>query len=284
MAGFRALNGANMDLDNIKRHWAEWAKAGVDLRATTKTGTIKRLEIAALVRAIRKNGMEGRQRTVLEAGCGNGQNCVALAAEFANFKFVGFDYVEAMVQSARLLAESNRVADRLSFVVGDMLDLAKCNLADSYDVVFTDRAIINLNTEERQMRVISALASRVASGGLLLLLENFVETYERQNDCRELLGLQRRTPAEFNRFLVGEHVKSLVCELGFDLVAIDDFGSLHDLLLYVLLPAVNEGQINYEHPLVAAATELCLELGSMEAEPFGRFGQNRLLVFQSPLR
>jgi len=273
-----------MDLDNIKRHWTEWAKAGVDLRATTKTGTIKSLEIAALVRAIRRSGMESRQRTVLEAGCGNGQNCVALAAEFANFKFVGFDYVDAMVQSARLLAESNGVTDRLNFVVGDMLNLAKCNLADKYDVVFTDRAVINLNTEELQLQVISVLAARVAPGGLLLLLENFVETYERQNDCRELLGLQRRTPAEFNRFLVGEHVKSLVCGLGFDLVTIDDFGSLHDLLLYVLLPAVNEGQINYDDPIVAAATELCLRLGSVEADLFGRFGQNRLMVFQSPIR
>ena len=272
-----------MDLDNIKRHWVEWAKAGVGLRATTKTGTIKSLEIAALVHAIRRSGMQDRRRSVLEAGCGNGQNCVALAREFVTFNFVGFDYIDAMVQSARLLAESNGVTDRLRFVVGDMLDLAKCDLADSYDVVFTDRAIINLNTEERQLQVIGALAARVASGGLLLLLENFVETYERQNDCRELLGLPRRMPAEFNRFLASERVESFVRGLGFDLVAIDDFGSLHDLLLYVLLPAISEGQINYDHPLVAAATELCLRLGSVEDDLFGRFGQNRLLAFQRPV-
>jgi SAM-dependent methyltransferase len=271
-----------MDLDNIKRHWVEWAKAGVDLRATTKTVTIKSLEIAALVRAIRRSGMQDRRRSVLEAGCGNGQNCIALASEFATFNFVGFDYIDAMVQSARLLAESSGATDRLRFVVGDMLDLAKCDLAHSYDIVFTDRAIINLNTEERQLQVIGALAARVAPGGLLLLLENFVETYERQNDCRELLGLPRRAPAEFNRFLASEHVESFVSGLGFDLVAVDDFGSLHDLLLYVLLPAVSEGQIKYDHPLVAAATELCLRLGSVEADLFGSFGQNRLLAFQRP--
>jgi SAM-dependent methyltransferase len=273
-----------MDLDNIKRHWIEWAKAGVDLRATTKTPTIKCLEVAALARAIRRGAMDNRQRSVLEVGCGNGQNCVALAGEFAAFEFVGFDYVDAMVQSARLLAERNGVADRTRFVVGDMLDFSRCDLADSYDIVFTDRAIINLNTEERQLQTIGALAARVASGGLLLLLENFVETYNRQNDCRELLGLPRRTPAEFNRFLVSEHVESSIRSLGFNLVAIDDFSSLHDLLLYVLLPAVNEGKINYEHPLVAAATELCLRLGSVEADLFARFGQNRLLTFQRPVR
>ena len=68
MAGFCALSGMTMDLENIKRHWTEWAKAGVDLRATTKTGTVKSLEIAALVRAIRRTGSESRQRTVSGGG------------------------------------------------------------------------------------------------------------------------------------------------------------------------------------------------------------------------
>jgi SAM-dependent methyltransferase len=273
-----------MDRDDIKRHWVEWAKAGVDLCATTKTATIKSLEIAALVRAIRRSSMDNRQRSVLEAGCGNGQNCVALANEFPAFNFVGFDYIDAMIQSARLLAERGGLANRTRFVVGDMLDLAKYDFAQNYDIVFTDRALINLNTEESQLQAIGGLAARVASGGLLLLLENFVETYERQNGCRELLGLQRRTPAEFNRFLAGERVEPFVRGLGFDLVAVDDFGSLHDLLLYVLLPAVNEGRIDYDDPLVAAATRLCLRLGSVEADLFGRFGQNRLFVFQRAVR
>ena len=165
-----------------------------------------------------------------------------------------------------------------------MLHIANCGLDESYDIVFTDRAIINLNTDERQLQAIGDLAARVAAGGLLLLLENFAETYEQQNNCRELLGLQPRVPAEFNRFLSGERVKSYLGGLDFELTAIDDFGSLHDLLLYVLLPAVNQGQIDYDHPIVAAATKLCLGLGSVEADLFGRFGQNRLMVFQRPLR
>jgi predicted O-methyltransferase YrrM len=267
-------------LGDIKQHWRQWANAGVDLRATTKAATIKRLEVAALFRAIRRSGMDNRPRKVLEGGCGNGQNCIALARELPNFTFDGFDYVDTMVQSAQRLAAASGFGERTRFVVGDLLDVAACDLLPRYDIVFTDRAIINLNTEERQLQAISSLASRVSPGGLLLLLENFSETYDRQNDCRELLGLPRRTPAEFNRFLSGERVKAHVRDIGFDLIALDDFGSLHDLLLYVLLPAVNDGRIDYDNRLVAVTADLCERLGSVEGNLFGSFGQNRLYVFQ----
>jgi predicted O-methyltransferase YrrM len=269
-----------MKLEDIKQHWRQWANAGVDLRATTKTVTIKRLEVAALVRAIRRSGMDNRPRKVLEGGCGNGQNCIALARELRYFTFDGFDYVNTMVQSARRLAATSGFSERTRFVVGDLLDVAACNLLPSYDIVFTDRAIINLNTEERQLQAISSLASRVSPGGLLLLLENFTETYDRQNDCRALLGLSRRVPAEFNRFLRGARIEAHMRDLGFDLIAVDDFGSLHDLLLYVLLPAVNDGRIDYNNRLVAATADLCEQLGSVEGDLFGSFGQNRLYVFQ----
>jgi predicted O-methyltransferase YrrM len=271
-----------MELEDIKRHWCKWAEAGVDVRATTKTTTIKRLEIAALARAIRRSGMDDRPCKVLEGGCGNGQNCVALAKELRQFTFDGFDYVDTMVQSAQRLAEACGCRDRTRFVVGDLLDVPGCDLAASYDIVFTDRAIINLNTEERQFQAITSLASRVSAGGLLLLLENFSETYGRQNDCRELLGLPRRTPEEFNRFLSGERAEAHVRGIGFELIAVDDFGSLHDLLLYVLLPAVNGGRIDYDHHLIAATADLCERLGSVEGDLFGSFGQNRLYIFQRP--
>jgi predicted O-methyltransferase YrrM len=272
-----------MELEDIKQHWRKWAEAGVDLRATTKTVTIKQLEIAALVRAIRRSGMDQHPCKVLEGGCGNGQNCIALARALRHFTFDGFDYVDTMVQSARSLAATSGFSDRTRFVIGDLLDVATCDLLPRYDIVFTDRAIINLNTEERQLQAISSLASRVSSGGLLLLLENFSETYDRQNDCRELLGLPRRTPAEFNRFLSGERVEAHVRGIGFDLIGVDDFGSLHDLLLYVLLPAVNDGRIDYDNRLVTAAAELCERLGSVEGDLFGSFGQNRLYAFQRPV-
>jgi folate-dependent phosphoribosylglycinamide formyltransferase PurN len=64
-----------------------------------------------------------------------------------------------------------------------------------------------------------------------------------------------------------------------DLVRVDDFGSLHDLVLYLLGPLVNSGEIDYDDPYVAAATDLSLAAPAGLRE-FGRFGQNRLLMFR----
>jgi SAM-dependent methyltransferase len=274
-----------MDLESIKQHWQEWAKAGVDVRATTKTPTIKALEIDALTRAIAAvgNSMNERLR-LLEAGCGNGQNCVALAQEFPNSQFDGFDYIEKMVESARLLAEQKGVSDRARFTVGDLTNPMRGELTSPYDVVFTVRAIINLNTPELQFQAIGELGSLVRPGGVLMLLENFVETYERQNDCREMLGLPRRSPASFNRFLDGGQLESFLSNAGFEIVTIDDFGSLHDLMLYVLLPSLNKGQIDYENPLIEAVTKLCKKMFENKSNLFGQFGQNRLFVFRKTIR
>lgn len=274
-----------MDLKEIENHWREWSKAGVDLRATTKTNTIKALEVDALARAIARHGTNNNAAArVLEAGCGNGQNCVALAKLFPNLEFDGFDYIEKMVSSARELANQAGVSERTKFSMGNLLEIFSSDIRGPYDVIFTDRAIINLNTEELQFKAIKSLCSLVRPGGVLLILENFVETYARQNDCREILGLDRRVPADFNTFLNGERMEAFIRNLGMELLAIEDFGSLHDLMLYVLLPSINQGKIEYDHPLVSAAAKLSVRLTEESANTFGSFGQNRLFIFRKLVR
>ena len=56
-----------------------------------------------------------------------------------------------------------------------------------------------------------------------------------------------------------------------------DFSSLHDLMLYVLLPCINGGAVEYNHPLINATTELLLN-SKIDCN-FGDFGQNRLFLF-----
>jgi predicted O-methyltransferase YrrM len=271
-----------MELADIRKHWEGSARqGGASLAATTRTSTIKRLEIDALGRAIKRFSAPGlAQLRVLEAGCGNGYNCLGLAAIFTAARFVGFDYVDDMVASAADLAAAGGVADRCSFARGDLLALGTDDgLGGGFDVVFTDRAIINLNSEPLQRRAVEGLAAKVRTGGLLLVLENFIETYEKQNQCRKALGLPAREPAAFNRFLSGESLLRWAAELGLAHLHTDDFGSLHDLMLYVLVPAANGGAVDYGHPLVEHATvvsEAALRSGD---NPFGSFGQNRLFVF-----
>jgi hypothetical protein len=137
--------------------------------------------------------------------------------------------------------------------------------------------VINLGAWTNQERSMEAMARRVTPGGLLLVLENAVETHAEQNRLRECLHLPPRPVAEYNRFLPDAAVREVLGRHG-SVVQVDDFGALHDLLLYVLIPATNGGTVDYSHPLVQAATDLSVAIQGQTAFP--AFGQNRLWVMK----
>jgi predicted O-methyltransferase YrrM len=263
---------------DVKRHWERLAQEhGTDLAATTKTSTIKQLELDALERAFRAAGIE--QGVVLEAGCGNGWNCLALAERFPQLRLTGFDYVPEMVASARAAAKESGREDLVRFEVGDVLEPGEAAaLSGPWDAVFTDRCLINLLDPELQCRALNALAERVRPDGAVIAIENSAATHARQNELRKLAGLPARKPPEHNRFVDDELLLAGV-EEQLELVAIDDFGRLHDLVLYVLVPMINGGEVDYDHPLVAAATQLALA-GADDFLDLAPIGQNRLYRFR----
>lgn len=273
-----------MDLDSIKQHWLNWAtEYGENLRATTKAPTIKQLEIAALARQINAHSQDSAPASMLEVGCGNGYNCHALAKDFPNSKITGVDYIPDMVAAANELKSKldSGTQDRLAFYEGDILHLNKLHvLNERYDVVFTNRCLINLNTPEKQLEGIDQLCQKLEQNGLLLLLENQVHTHSNQNHLRESLGLTPRAPAEFNLFMDQKAVLAHLASKGFEHIAEDNFASLHDICLYVLIPAINNGEVDYQHPLMQAVTQLCLNNPNMAAGELGNYGQNQLLVFR----
>lgn len=273
-----------MKTDEIKNHWIDWATAhGEHLNATTKTPTIKALEIDAFIRTIyRLVGTKDVHFKALEVGCGNGANCMALAQAFPNAAFDGVDYVAEMVESAKATrAKLGHGDDKLRFFNANVLDLsATAELYDAYDIVLTDRCLINLNTVKLQKEALTSIAKRIKSGGHLTMIENSIQTYNEQNKCRELLGLEPRTPASYNLFFDEREILPHLHTCGLTLLDIEDFGSLHDLLLYVLIPSTNGGTVDYAHPLVEAATTLSRATSQTTPGAFGRFGQNRLYVYR----
>ena len=265
----------SLAFEDVRRHWERWAKEfGTELRATTKTPTIKMLEIFALTQHI----PAGSQ--VLDVGCGNGYNACAFLKSVADVSVIGVDYSPEMIANARKKAQlygSRRAGTRVEFLVADALALP---FGPVFDVATTDRCLINLTNIELQKRAIDSIAKTLKPGGLFLMLENSQQTHARQNDAREAVGLPRRVPADFNLFL-DEDILLPHCYGQFDVVGVEDFGSLHDLVLYVLAPASNDGRIDYAHPAVAKAAQLTMMLsGKYGHYPFGGFGQNRLYVLR----
>ena len=272
-----------MTLPEIRNHWENWASEfGTDLRATTKTPTIKQLEVDVLQRAIKKTELWASRKnlSVLDIGCGNGYNSFAMSTFLPECHFTGIDYVPAMIDNAKIIQKNNPKYKDVSFFVGDALDLvSNTNLAAGYDVIFTDRCVINLNPLEMQLKSFDQMVAKTNKGGYIMILENSVQTHARQNDLRVAVGLPPRPVMEFNLF-IDEPAFIAHAEKSTKLVRIDDFGTLHDILLYVITPMLNNGVVDYDHPVVKAATELCVSLPEKYENQFGTFGQNRLWIFQ----
>lgn len=267
-----------MEMDEIKSHWTELAKTkGDELGATTRTETIKKLEIDAFSRWIKRK--DDGWKEILEIGCGNGTNCIGLSKLFPDINFYGLDYVEEMVAKAR---EHAIDIPNVTFGVDDVTILeSEIVSMKKFNAIITDRCLINLNTVDLQKKGLSKIFEHIVDGGFCFMIENSTSSYENQNELRSYVGLERRNPAEFNLFLDDDIIFDyLQNELSVSIEAIDNFASLHDLMLYVIEPLSNEGKISYESDSVNIVTEFLLKCGDEGINRFGEFGQNRLYVLR----
>jgi len=278
-------------------HWENWASEyGTELRATTKCLSIKRLEIEALLAQIRKH-VSTPKPVVLEIGCGNGVNGIALVSRHPDLHSIGLDFSPRMivnaVQSVEKIKESS-VKERLSFGVADaqtlrlplVLDATGPHFAGSevnlpargVDVVFTDRMLINLSSAEEQLAVMRGLAGVLAPDGVFLMLENSQQLHGRLTKIREALGLPPRPAASYNIFIDEDSVIRPFQEV-MRLIGTYDLSSMHDLMLYAVEPSLNGGEVQYDSPLMTRLTDAILALSELGVEMPG-FGQNRLWIWK----
>jgi SAM-dependent methyltransferase len=108
----------------------------------------------------------GGPRRVLDAGCGQGTQAIALAR--LGHEVVGVDLSRALLDEARNSAahEPAEVRRRLSFEIGDLLALGD-EYAESYDLVCCHGVAMYLPSLDDTVR---ALAGSVRQGGLISLL------------------------------------------------------------------------------------------------------------------
>jgi trans-aconitate 2-methyltransferase len=78
--------------------------------------------------------------SIIDLGCGSGENTVELARRAPRGKAIGLDSSAAMIEAANKVLDGvePEVRKRLSFVFGD---IAKFNAANEYDVVFSNAAL-----------------------------------------------------------------------------------------------------------------------------------------------
>ncbi|NJN40030.1 MAG: class I SAM-dependent methyltransferase [Gammaproteobacteria bacterium] len=131
-----------------------------------------------------------RGTKVLEVGCGNGfltdilrQHCGSVDA---------FDYSENMVAQAKQLhGETNN-----RFFQDNVLEPAQ--VTPPYDAIVCVRVLINLRNLEEQETAVRNMHALLRPGGVLLLVEGYLDGFDALNDLRRACGIEAMQPASIN--------------------------------------------------------------------------------------
>jgi SAM-dependent methyltransferase len=164
-------------VEMVKRFWDGRAEApGVGDSAVTHADVWQReLEIATILKFL------GRGDRVLDVGCGSGYTTKRLAAHVA--EVIGIDYSDAMIQRAVGSGPGSAI-----FAVKDVLDLGPADFG-VFDVVVSERCLINLSGWPEQRRAIDNVARVLRPGGRFIFLEGGRQGRQNLNQLRTTAGL-----------------------------------------------------------------------------------------------
>jgi len=223
-------------MDN-KSYWNLRARKNKNkIKSTTNFNLIKDYEISILEYLFKKY-LKNKKYRILELGCGNGINLKELKKKFPSFQFYGVDYSKEMIKYAK---KNN---NNINFYLGDITNTDLYNKLPKFDLVFTNRCLINLKSNDKIKQAINKARVSIKKGGYIIFLENFMKGHKNQNKLRNILGLNFRKVAKFNKFLDENYFLKFL-KTNFRILENINYSSLNDLILYVLSPK-NSAEINY---------------------------------------
>lgn len=211
----------------VREHYRKEAEAhGLAPTATMADVTTRALEVATLL-----SHLETGDRC-LEVGCGNGAGSLQIART-KKLSMTCIDFSTDLINLA-MQQPKDGVKGSLEFRQQDVLELDE----SGFDVVFTERCIINLLTWDDQMEALRRMGKALKKGGRLLLLEAWKDGLAELNRARQELGLPPIPPAYHNLHLEKEAVTEFLGGEGFELKEEDNFLSSYYFGSRVLYPAL----------------------------------------------
>lgn len=241
------------------------SRAALGLAAGSNDVIAKQLEIDALA-SYAKDGLH-----ILDFGCGNGVTALELARRY-RVNVLGIDYAEEMISAAQALAGNTRLRGSVRFCVGDVGSLQ--SIAERFDMVYTERMIINLKGWAEQSCSIASLTNLLAPGGLYAMCENSEDGLQAINALRRDVGLGPISAPWHNRYLKDDEVAALTIP-GVSLEDVNCYSSTYYFLSRVINAALaaREGlPPAYDAPL----NQLALALPPLD----GRLAQGRIWAWR----
>ena len=248
----------------VREHYKQEAEThGLAPTATMADATTRAKEVAALLSYLKTGDR------CLEVGCGNGAGSLQIART-KKLSMTCIDFSPDLIALAMQQPKTG-VKGSLRFRQQDVLQLDERAV---FDIVFTERCIINLLDWNDQKEALRRMTKAVKKGGLLLLLEAYKDGLEELNRARHEVGLPPIPPAYHNLHLDKGAVTEYLRGEGFELKEENNFLSSYYFGSRVLYPAVAKAtgeEIVYNSAFGAFFAAL---------PPAGNYAHIKLLVFK----
>lgn len=263
--------------DKIKDYWEERATQYSNcLAATTDDVYLRELEISTIIQTLNEIHLPV-QGNFLDVGCGDGYSLLKVAEAFGSLSFLAIDYSENMIKLAQQRLESQpELKGRVQVRLGNVMELGQNFHHLLYDVVLSDRCLINLGSFGYQSEAIVQIANRIKPGGYYFAIENFVEGHENMNAARRQMGLPE-IPVRWHNLYFEEKPFVQCADRFFESVSFREFSSSYYFATRVIYSAMCQmrGETpNYNHEIHRLAVRL----------PWvGRFSPIRMAVMRKKL-
>jgi ubiquinone/menaquinone biosynthesis C-methylase UbiE len=235
-------------------------RAGSGRYATSPDFNLREVEIDYLSRWM-KDGLR-----ILDVGCGNGYSTICHATMFAS-QFLGVDFVPEMINDAKDLSKDFQPIGEVDFRVGDV---TKLEFPDaSFDIVVSERCLLNLPTKDDQWVAISEVARVIRPGGLYLMLEGTIQGLQRLNQVRARFNLAPIPEADpkynwfSNKFDEDEMIPVALGSFT-KLEQIQRFGMYYFISRVINPLLVKPDQPRYDAPINTIARQICSQFPNFE--------------------
>lgn len=232
-------------LRKIHEHWEQQAeKLPNDPRSTIRDHNFRRLEIDAILRHLPPGGR------ILDLGSGDAYSTIEFVRRRRS-QAVCVDISRRMLENAhRRIRRAWGPRSPIQLVQGDVMWLGFPDRV--FDVVVSERCLINLNTWERQRQALQEIRRVLKPGGLLLMSEATVQGLANLNKVRRRAGLDPIRVVWHNLFFdEARLMRSL--EPDYD-VEVVNFSSTYMLISRVVHPKIMKP--DYDAKINQAATLL----------------------------
>lgn len=170
--------------------------SGDSWSSTMQDETIRNKEIEVISTAI--GNLLIKRSKILDLGCGNGYSVGQISERYLGMHdFFAVDFCDDLLNIAK--------SRKLSNVELSKGDARKLSFGDDlFDLVYTERCLINILSEEGQNSALSEIARILRPGGYYVMIECFLDGHENYNKARREVGLEEIPLPPPNRFFSKE--------------------------------------------------------------------------------